>query len=231
MKDKEGYLKKIQEEIGIEFKDESILKRALTHKSYANERRNLNLKDNERLEFLGDSVQDLVVSEYMFLKYPDHPEGDLAKIRSVVVSAPVLAQKAREISLGDYLLLGKGEEMTGGRKRDSILADAFEALVGSIYLDRGLEVVEKFILSLLVPDIKNVEIGEHIQDYKTLLQEIIQRDSNSRPEYKVVKEEGPDHNKEFTIEVDFDGDILGRGKGSSKKEAQQRAAKDAISKI
>ncbi len=121
MKSNEDHLKKLQEEIGISFKDEEILKRALTHKSYANERRDLNLKDNERLEFLGDSVQDLVVSEYMFLKYPDHPEGDLAKIRSVVVSSTVLADKAREINLGDYLLLGKGEEMTGGRERDSIL--------------------------------------------------------------------------------------------------------------
>ncbi len=224
-------LDKIQVKIDISFNELGLLQRSLTHKSYANEKRNLNIKDNERLEFLGDAVLDVIVSEYMFFKYPDHPEGELAKIRSVVVSAPVLAQKASEINLGDYLLLGKGEEMTGGRKRDSILADAFEALVGSIYLDQGLAVVEKFVLDLLLADIKRVETGEHIHDYKTLLQEIVQKRSNSRPKYNVIKEEGPDHNKEFTVQVDFEDDILGVGRGSSKKEAQQKAAKDALDKF
>ncbi|TDX52092.1 ribonuclease III [Orenia marismortui] len=224
-------LEELQQQIQIFFNDIDLLERAITHKSFANENRHLGLKDNERLEFLGDSVQDLVVSEYMILEYPDHPEGELAKIRSVVVSAPVLAEKAKEINLGKYLLLGKGEEMTGGRGRDSILADAFEALVGSIYLDQGLEVVKDFILKLLIPDIKKVEKGEHIQDYKTLLQEIIQKNSNARPEYEVIKEEGPDHNKQFTIQVNFEEEVLGVGTGSSKKEAQQKAARNAIDKV
>lgn len=224
-------LEELQDEIEIYFEDKELLKKAITHKSYANENRNLQLKDNERLEFLGDSVLDVVVSEYMFYKYPDHPEGELAKIRSVVVSAPTLAQKAKEINLGKYILLGKGEDLTGGRERDSILADAFEALVGGIYLDQGLKQIQDFILDLLIFDIDTVERGENIQDYKTLLQELIQKNSNSRPEYEVIKEEGPDHNKEFTVEVSFQEDTLGIGTGTSKKEAQQRAAKDAIDKV
>ncbi|PRX27460.1 RNAse III [Orenia metallireducens] len=224
-------LEELQQQLGIFFNDLELLQRAVTHKSYANENRHLGLKDNERLEFLGDSIQDLVVSEYMFIEYPNHPEGELAKIRSVVVSAPVLAEKAKEINLGKYLLLGKGEEMTGGRDRDSILADAFEALVGSIYLDQGLEIIKGFILELLIPDIKLVERGEHIQDYKTLLQELVQKNSNLRPEYEVVKEEGPDHNKRFTIQVNLEERVLGVGAGSSKKEAEQKAAEDAINKV
>ncbi|WP_408956528.1 ribonuclease III [Natroniella sp. ANB-PHB2] len=222
---------KLEQEIEVEFQNEELLKRAITHKSYSNENRERSLKNNERLEFLGDAILDLVISEYIFAEYPDHPEGELAKIRSVVVSAPVLAEKSKEINLGNYLLLGKGEEITGGRKRNSILADAFEALVGSIYLDQGLEVVREFILELLTADIMTVEAGEHIQDYKTLLQELIQQSSNSRPDYLVVKEEGPDHNKEFTVQVVFEDEVLGTGIGSSKKEAQQQAAKNAIKKI
>ncbi|MCK8823946.1 ribonuclease III [Fuchsiella alkaliacetigena] len=224
-------LTELQEKIKISFNDTSLLKKALTHKSFANENRELKLKDNERLEFLGDSVLDIIVSEYMFQEYPNYPEGELAKMRAVVVSAPILADKARYLDLGRYLLLGKGEEMTGGRDRSSILADAFEALVGSIYLDSGLEVVRRFVLSLLEQDVKEVEIGEHIQDYKTTLQELIQKSSNARPEYYVIAEEGPDHSKEFTVEVRFDGQLLGRGKGSSKKEAQQKAARDALENI
>ena len=224
-------LTELQEKINISFNDTSLLKRALTHKSFANENRELRLRDNERLEFLGDSVLDIVVSEYMFQEYPDYPEGELAKMRAVVVSAPILADKARYLNLGSYLFLGKGEEMTGGRDRSSILADAFEALVGSIYLDSGLEVVRRFVLSLLEQDVKEVEIGEHIQDYKTTLQELIQKNSNARPEYYVVAEEGPDHSKEFTVEVRFYDRRLGRGKGSSKKEAQQEAARDALENI
>lgn len=224
-------LLQLQSELEIEFDDLELLKRALTHKSYANERRNCNLKDNERLEFLGDAVLDLVVNQYLFTQYSDHPEGELAQIRSVVVSAPTLAEKSREINLGKYLLLGKGEEATGGRERNSILADAFEALIGSIYLDQGLEVAENFILELLIPNIEMVEQGNHIQDYKTLLQELLQKNSDHRPYYEVIKEEGPDHNKSFTVQVTFKGEILGVGTGSSKKRAQQSSAKEAIEKL
>jgi ribonuclease-3 len=221
----------IQAELGIEFDDLELLTRALTHKSYSNERREQNLKDNERLEFLGDAVLDLVVNQYLFMEYPAHPEGELAQIRSVVVSAPTLAEKSREIDLGNYLLLGKGEEATGGRKRNSILADGFEALIGGIYLDQGLEVARKFILDLLITNINNVEQGNHIQDYKTLLQELVQKSSDQRPYYEVIKEEGPDHNKSFTVKVTFKDEILGVGRGSSKKRAQQSSAKEAIEKL
>ena len=224
-------LLELQKKIEIEFDDLELLKRALTHKSYANERRNQSLKDNERLEFLGDAVLDLIVNQYLFLNYPDSPEGELAQIRSVVVSALTLAEKGREIDLGSYLLLGKGEEATGGRERNSILADAFEALIGSIYLDQGLEIAQTFILDLLIPNIKMVEQGNHIQDYKTLLQELLQKNSDHRPQYQVIKEEGPDHNKSFTVQVKFKDDILGVGTGSSKKRAQQSAAKEAIDKL
>ena len=224
-------VKKVQQELGIDFDDSELLIRALTHKSYANERREENLKDNERLEFLGDAVLDLVVNQYLFLEYPNHPEGELAQIRSVVVSAPTLAEKSREIDLGDYLLLGKGEEATGGRKRDSILADAFEAVIGSIYLDQGLEAARDFILDLLITNIENVEQGDHIQDYKTLLQELLQKNSNHRPQYEVISEQGPDHNKSFTVQVTFKDEILGVGSGSSKKRAQQSSAKEAINKL
>src|SRR6056297_3380654 len=157
---KQEMLADLEDELGIKFTDLELLKRAITHKSYANENRELNLKNNERLEFLGDSVLDLVISKYIFLNYPDHPEGELAKIRSVVVSSPILANKAEEIELGSYILLGKGEEMTGGRNRDSILADTFEAIVGAIYLDQGLEAAREFILDLLVSKIEIVEQGE-----------------------------------------------------------------------
>ncbi|ADL12547.1 ribonuclease III [Acetohalobium arabaticum] len=224
-------LEELQSKIDIYFADLDLLQRALTHKSYANENRDLNLKDNERLEFLGDSVLDIVVSEYMFNRYPDYPEGKLAKMRASVVSAPTLAAKARELDLGRYLLLGHGEEMTGGRKRSSILADAFEALVGSIYLDQDLDIAEDFIMKLMKVDIESAEAGEHIRDYKTTLQEMIQKRSNARPEYYVIEEKGPDHSKEFTVEVKFNDRSLGEGTGSSKKEAQQQAAKNALKKL
>lgn len=221
-------LLELMERINICFSKDELLIKALTHKSYANEKRKEELKDNERLEFLGDSVLDLVVSEYIFNKYPNHPEGELAKIRSVVVSTTMLAEKAREISLGEHILLGKGEEQSGGRTRDSILADTFEAVVGSIYLDQGFNQARTFILDLLIPNINDVEMGDHIQDYKTLLQELIQKETNRRPLYEVINEEGPDHKKVFTVHVKIENRILGIGKGNSKKEAEQQAAQNAI---
>ncbi len=225
--DKEDLIE-LMEKIKIYFSENELLFKALTHKSYANEKRAEELKDNERLEFLGDSVLDLVVSEYIFSKYPNHPEGELAKIRSVVVSTTMLAEKAREISLGEHILLGKGEEQSGGRTRDSILADTFEAVVGSIYLDQGFNQARTFILELLIPNINDVEMGDHIQDYKTLLQELIQKETNQRPLYEVINEEGPDHKKVFTVHVKIGNKILGIGKGNSKKEAEQQAAQNAI---
>ena len=221
----------LQEKIGVKFTEQSLLQRAVTHKSYANENHRQQLKDNERLEFLGDSVLDLIISRYLFVNYPQHPEGNLAKTRSVVVSAPILAQKAKELELGNFIRLGKGEEMTGGRTRDSILADCFEAVVGSIYLDQGLEAAREFVLELLVENIKNVERGDYVRDYKTVLQELVQQNTNFRPEYEVVDEQGPDHNKIFTVEVELNDEIVGVGQGNSKKEAEQEAAKEAIAKL
>jgi len=217
--------------LDLNFDDKRLLQRALTHKSFPNENKTLALKDNERLEFLGDSVLSLAVSTYIFKKFSDFPEGELAKMRAVVVSAPILAEAAKEIELGEFLLLGKGEEMTGGRERDSILADSMEAIFGALYLDQGFDTAGELILKLLKKDIIDVAEGNHIQDYKTMLQEVIQENGNLRPEYEVVDEEGPDHNKTFIVAVKIDNKSLGSGQGSSKKEAEQEAAKFALHKL
>ena len=220
-----------EKSLDLDFKNKFLVQRALTHKSYPNENRRLNLKDNERLEFLGDSVLSLSVSTYIFNKFSDFPEGELAKMRAVIVSAPILAEVAKRIELGQYLFLGKGEEMTGGRERDSILADTMEAIFGALYLDQGFTAAADFILHLLKVDIINVAEGNHIQDYKTMLQEVIQENGNLRPEYEVIDEEGPDHNKTFIVAVKLKEDSLGSGQGSSKKEAEQEAAKVALDKL
>lgn len=221
----------LQKTIQIKFKNQLILQQAMTHKSYANENRNKSARDNERLEFLGDAVLNLVISDTIFKMYRDYPEGELAKTRAVVVSAPTLARTAKKIELGKYLYLGKGEAMTGGRNRDSILADGLEALIGAIYLDCGLAEVTDFIKKYLFDEIQLVESGEHIQDYKTILQEEIQKRSNTRPLYSVVNEEGPDHDKLFTVQVKYKSSVIGTGTGKNKKEAQQRAAANAITKL
>lgn len=220
----------LEKQIKLYFNDKLLLQRAITHKSFSNENTELALRDNERLEFLGDSVLSIVISTYIFDHFPDYPEGELAKMRSVIVSEPILALKAREMTLGKYLLLGKGEELSGGRNRDSILADAMEALIGAIYLDMGIGKAEQFVINIFEEIIKEVEQGNYIQDYKTLLQELIQKNSINRPAYIVIKEEGPDHNKTFTVEVRHDDNILGCGRGSSKKEAEQNAARLALQK-
>ena len=224
-------VKEFEKSLSLDFNDKLLIQRALTHKSYPNENRRLNLKDNERLEFLGDSVLSLSVSTYIFNKFSDFPEGELAKMRAVIVSAPILAEVAKRIELGQFLFLGKGEEMTGGRERDSILADTMEAIFGALYLDQGFTAAADFILELLKIDIINVAEGNHIQDYKTMLQEVIQENGNLRPEYEVIDEEGPDHNKTFIVAVKLKEDSLGSGQGSSKKEAEQEAAKVALDKL
>lgn len=221
----------LEKKINIQFSDKMILQRSLTHKSFSNENSNLNLRDNERLEFLGDSVLSIVISTYIFDHFPDYPEGELAKMRSVIVSEPILAMVAREINLGKYILLGRGEELSGGRKRDSILSDTMEALIAAIYLDMGIEKAKEFIISLFEENIKGVEKGKYIQDYKTILQETIQKNSINRPLYVVIEEKGPDHNKEFTVEVKHEDKKMGIGRGTSKKEAEQNAARAALKKI
>lgn len=228
---REKKLNQLEEVLALDFKNKKLLQKALTHRSFPNENKELKIEDNERLEFLGDSVLGLTVSNYIFHRFPDYPEGELAKIRSVIVSAPVLAEKARKLEIGKYLLLGRGEEMTGGRDRDSILADSMEALFAAIYLDRGLEPASEFIINLLQKDIEAVESGDEIRDYKTVLQEYLQQDGQKGPDYSVREEIGPDHNKSFLIEVNFKGQLLGTGTGSSKKEAEQKAARSALEKL
>ncbi|MFW6386726.1 MAG: ribonuclease III [Bacillota bacterium] len=224
-------IQQVEEELNIEFSDWELIQRALIHKSYVNENPDQEIKNNERLEFLGDSVLNLTISSYIFRNFTDYPEGKLAKMRAILVSAPILSRKAREFNLGEYVIMGRGEEMTGGRERDSILADTMEAVFGAIYLDKGIEKVSDFIIDIFSKDIEIVSSEKYIRDYKTRLQELTQEQSTKRPEYNVVAEKGPDHNKTFVVEVSFAGKVLGRGKASSIKEAEQDAAKEAFLKL
>ncbi|MGM0395826.1 MAG: ribonuclease III [Bacillota bacterium] len=219
----------LQNSLKYRFEDIELLHTALTHSSFANEHGLHASKSNQRLEFLGDTVLGLVVSEYLFIKYPFYPEGELTKIRAKVVSEPSLALAARRINLGSYLFLGKGEENTGGRDRDSILADASEAVTGAIFMDSNYETVRGFLLNNFETIIvKAVVKGFLFVDYKTDLQEKLQKVTGDRLVYNVVKEEGPDHNKLFHVDVTIGGDVIGSGIGRNKKEAEQLAAKEAL---
>lgn len=226
---RERTMRQLQNELNFIFKDITLLNGALIHSSYANEHRKSNMIHNERLEFLGDSVLNLAVSDYIYKKYPYYPEGNLTKIRATVVCESALALIAKKIKLGNYLLLGKGEEATGGRNRDSILADALEALIGAMYLDKGFRDAQKFVIRLLEREIIEAsKKGELFIDYKTKLQETLQRNRKAGIEYKIVKEEGPDHDKKFHILALIDEEEFGRGYGRSKKEAEQMAAKEVL---
>lgn len=224
-------LEEFQKKINYNYNNINLLNKALTHSSYANEFKSKKILYNERLEFLGDSVLGLVVSDYIFNNYKELPEGELTKVRALSVCEPSLAKRSIKLKVGEYLLLGKGEEATGGRNRISILSDAFEAIIGSIYLDGGMDASREFILDNLLATIKGAVRGEVLLDYKTELQEIIQKNPNSNIKYNVIKEEGPDHNKKFYVEVLNNEKILGSGEGSSKKEAEQDAAKHALTKV
>lgn len=225
-------LKELQSIIGVAFNDLDMLNQSLTHTSYAYELNgNNNISQNERLEFLGDVVLSLIVSEYIYQKYPHYMEGDLAKIRAKVVSSPILAKLAKHLNLGHYLLLGKGEEMTGGRTRHSILADTFEAIIGAIYLDLGLETSRSFILTQITEEIEKITSNVYVQDYKTDLQEFTQKKFKLLPIYKVIKREGPEHKRIFEIAVVIKGKIWGVGRGGSKKEAEQKAAFYALQQV
>ena len=202
-----------------------LLRQALTHKSAEQE---LHLPSNERLEFLGDSVLDLVLAQHFYRGHPELAEGDLTKLKAVAVSEPALAAVAREIGLGRYLLLAKGEEQTGGRDRHSILADAMEALFAAVYLDRGLRITRDLILRLLSGQLEVIERREHEPDYKTLLQEKIQEVHRTPPTYRVVSQTGPDHDRTFVAEVRIGRKVLGSGGGKSKKQAEQAAASQAL---
>lgn len=212
--------------IGYSFKDKELIKTALTHSSYANE--NKQRRNNERLEFLGDSVLGFVTAEYLFAEYKSRPEGELTKLRAAVVCEKSLFKFAEKISLGDFIYMGKGEENTGGRNRPSIVSDAFEAVIAAMYLDGGIEVVKGYILSFISEAVKR---EASFKDNKSLFQEIIQRNKGSIISYEEIGESGPDHEKIFTFVVKVNGEIVGTGEGRSKKEAEQAAAGDALEKI
>lgn len=223
-------LKELELVIGYEFKDPSLFINALTHSSYANEN-HWDMNDNERLEFLGDAVLGMVIANYLYRLFNQYKEGDLTKIRASIVSELALSEIARTIGLGEYLYLGRGESNTGGKERDSVLADAMEAVIGAVYLDGGIQKVEKFIINLFTPLMDKTLMGKGFQDYKTNLQEILQRNGSGEISYKTVSEMGPDHDKSFVVEVYYDGKIMGRGRGKSKKEAEQGAAREAVERI
>lgn len=217
----------LQNKIGYQFKNPALLNEALTHSSYANEHKSQHIKYNERLEFLGDSVLSIVVSDYIYKNCPELPEGELTKLRASLVCEKSLYEFAKKIDLGKYLVLSKGERNNGGADRPSILSDAFEALIAAIYIDGGLVPVSKHILNFVVPAIKNSK-KKKINDYKTTLQEIIQKNPGEKLEYVLVKESGPDHNKHFVVEVHLNSNVIGKGGGRSKKEAEQQAAREAL---
>jgi len=219
----------LQQSISYTFKEPQLLERALTHKSFANE--NKVPYHNERMEFLGDAVLSLIVSEYLMRTCPDSTEGDLSRLRAAIVSEPALAVIGRALALGAYLLLGKGEEQTGGRDKDSLLADSLEAVIAALYLDRGKDAAEAFILRFFEDVIKMTCASRTTLDYKTALQERCQERLKQLPEYRVASETGPDHQKQFDVELLVKGQLYGRGTGKSKKEAEQKAAKEALEKL
>ncbi len=216
-------MEELQKRIGYEFQDKDLLKTALTHSSYANESRGKN-ESNERLEFLGDSVLSLVVSQKLYREYSDCPEGELTRLRAGLVCEDSLCSMARSLELGDFLFLGKGERAGGGDKRPSILADAFEALLGALFLDAGIEQTEMFLS-------KRLENIDQRDDYKTRLQEYVQKHFDNPLIYDIISETGPDHDKTFETQVSLNGEVLGHGTANSKKAAQQQAAKQALSNI
>ncbi|WP_099352392.1 ribonuclease III [Fredinandcohnia onubensis] len=222
--------KAFQERLGIHFHDEGLLIQAFTHSSYVNEHRKKPHEDNERLEFLGDAVLELTISKFLFKKFPIMSEGELTKMRAAIVCEPSLVTFANELKFGELVLLGKGEEMTGGRERPALLADVFEAFIGALYLDLGLEVVNQFLDKTVIPKI-NAGAFSHVMDFKSQLQELVQRDGTGVIEYKVLQEKGPAHSREFVSRVSLNGEELGIGTGRSKKEAEQHAAEIALQKL
>lgn len=219
-------LEDLAKELRIKVNDLNIFNQALTHSSYANERKD-GSECNEKLEFLGDAVLGLVTSEYLYQKFPDADEGSLSKIRARIVSEPVLSKSAGRLDIGRYLLLGRGEESTGGRNRDSILANTFEAVIGAVYLDSGLGEASKFIIECMKDEISACDVS----DYKSQVQEWTQVNLKKIPVYRVVNEAGPEHEKIFDVELLIDNVVYGRGQGRSKKQAEQLAAQEALMRV
>ena len=219
-------IKDLENAIGYRFKNITLLQNALAHSSYANERWHDSLKSNERLEFLGDSILGMVVAEYLYRNFPDRPEGDLTRMRADMVCERSLAMIAERIDLGKHLLLGNGEESSGGRTRDSILADAVESVIAACFLDGGMEPARKFIEGFVLTDVPVRKLRN--ADYKTALQELVQQKKNQVLSYALVEESGPDHDKHFVVQVSLNGAVVGTGEGRSKKKAEQDAAHNAI---
>lgn len=218
-------LNEFQSKIGYTFKNRHLLEQALTHSSYANEKHMKKHSDNERLEFLGDAVLEIVSSEFLFINYPQKPEGELTKLRASIVCEPTLALCTKPLDLGKYLRLGRGEDHTGGRKRKSILSDALEAVIGAIYLDGGFTNAKEFVLRFIMTDIENKQL---FYDSKTILQEMVQAKFTENVRYVLEKEEGPDHNKSFTTSAYIGEECYGTGSGRTKKASEQEAAYQTI---
>ena len=221
-------MQELEKKMGYTFRNPALLGEALSHSSYANEHRNARLNSNERLEFLGDSVLGFVTAEYLFAGHPDLPEGDLTRIRAALVCEQSLYEVARKLDLGRYLKLGRGEEAGGGRERTSILADATEAVFAAVYLDGGIQAASALIHRVLLNAERESAVEERRRDYKTALQELVQRQADQVLSYRMVGEHGPDHAKVFSAEVLLNGKSIGSGSGHSKKEAEQSAARSAL---
>ena len=222
-------IKDLENAIGYRFRDITLLRNALSHSSYANERWHDSLKSNERLEFLGDSILGMVTAEYLYRNFPDRLEGDLTRMRADMVCERALAQVAERINLGNHILLGHGEQSSGGRNRDSILADAVESVIAACFLDGGMEPARKFINTFVLTEVPVKKLRN--ADYKTALQELVQQKKGQTLSYTLVGESGPDHDKRFVVEVSLNGRVVGTGDGTSKKRAEQDAAKSAIAAL
>ncbi|MSS70655.1 MAG: ribonuclease III [Candidatus Latescibacteria bacterium] len=227
----EQNLETLEAIIGHHFADRSLLAQALKHRSYVYAADGHGIESNERLEFLGDAVLDLVVTEYLFRSFKSKREGELTQVKSLIVSKTVLAQKGREMGLGRYMLLSREEEQAGGRDRTSIIGDAYESVLGAIYLDGGLDPSRVFVTRHLLCDVEEISANGDYLNFKSVLLEHVQREGRGHPRYYVNSEEGPDHEKIFTVEVAVGGEIRGQGQGRSKKEAQQMAAKEALRRL
>ena len=223
-------LKELAKSLGVEFRDISMLQQALTHTSFANESKG-DIVHNERLEFLGDAVLELASSTYLYAHFPEMPEGQLTKTRASIVCSATLAKLAAGLHLGDYLLLGHGEEMGGGRTRQTNLEDTFESVIGAVYLDRGWDVAKDYVMRQLAPEFEKASRGAILKDYKTILQERVYQKEGQSVAYELVEEIGPDHDKSFTFQVRITGKVMGQGTGHSKKEAEQQAAREALARL
>jgi ribonuclease-3 len=222
-------IKDLEAAIGYQFQNIQLLQNALTHSSYANERWHNSLLSNERLEFLGDSVLGMLVAEYLYHTFPDRPEGELTRMRADMVCEHTLATVANKIGLGNHLMLGHGEERLGGRSRESILADATESVIAACFLDGGLEAAARFVKKYILVEVPVTRLNN--VDYKTALQELVQQKKNQVLNYTLVGQSGPDHDKQFDVEVSLNGSVVGKGSGRSKKRAEQMAAKAAMEKL